>query len=306
MTNLLTISSHVVHGYVGNKAIVFPLQCLGWEVDTINTVNFSNHTGYGIFDGTVLSCSLLKDLLKEQKINYLITGYIPNKELIDTIFEYLKLQNNRPFIYLMDPIMGDENQLYVDQSCVSSYRNLLTSGVIDIITPNQFELELLTDIPIKTLDDLILGIEKLKSFGIKFVVITSTTIKLNTDVSNKFIYCVISTGSNTKYFQIPLIDSYFTGVGDLFSGLLIDKLYRNFYSKTNCSQNDAIDALSISVNQVLSIMRQVLISTNEKGMKSGSVATIGELNIGNYELDIIDGKKFYASEECYYECRELS
>lgn len=306
MTNLLTISSHVVHGYVGNKAIVFPLQCLGWEVDTINTVNFSNHTGYGIFDGTVLSCSLLRELLEGQTMDFLITGYIPNKELIDTIYEYFKSHNNKPFIYLMDPIMGDENQLYVDSSCIDSYRNLLTLGLIDIITPNQFELELLTGVPIKTLDDLLLGIEKIKSFGIKFVIITSTTINLTSDVSKNFIYCVISTGSSTKYFQIPLIDSYFTGVGDLFSGLLIDKLYKNYYAKNlKSSQDDAMEALSISVNQVLSIMHEVLKSTNEKGMKSGSLATIGDLNIGNYELDLINSKKFYDSEECHYKCFDL-
>ena len=43
---VLSLQSHVVHGYVGNKAAVFPLQLLGFEVDVVNTVQFSNHTGY--------------------------------------------------------------------------------------------------------------------------------------------------------------------------------------------------------------------------------------------------------------------
>lgn len=42
---VLSIQSHVVHGYVGNKAATFPLQLLGFEVDALNTVQFSNHTG---------------------------------------------------------------------------------------------------------------------------------------------------------------------------------------------------------------------------------------------------------------------
>jgi len=29
----------------GNKAATFPLQLLGWDVDVVNTVQFSNHTG---------------------------------------------------------------------------------------------------------------------------------------------------------------------------------------------------------------------------------------------------------------------
>ena len=43
---VLSIQSHVVSGYVGNKAAVFPLQLLGFDVDFINSVQFSNHTGY--------------------------------------------------------------------------------------------------------------------------------------------------------------------------------------------------------------------------------------------------------------------
>ncbi len=45
MRHVLSIQSHVVSGYVGNKAATFPLQLLGYDVDAINTVQFSNHTG---------------------------------------------------------------------------------------------------------------------------------------------------------------------------------------------------------------------------------------------------------------------
>lgn len=42
---VLSIQSHVVHGYVGSKCAVFPLQLLGLEVDPVHSVQFSNHTG---------------------------------------------------------------------------------------------------------------------------------------------------------------------------------------------------------------------------------------------------------------------
>lgn len=42
---VLSIQSHVVWGYVGNKAATFPLQVLGYDVDAVNSVQFSNHTG---------------------------------------------------------------------------------------------------------------------------------------------------------------------------------------------------------------------------------------------------------------------
>jgi hypothetical protein len=43
---VLSIQSHVVSGYVGNKAAVFPLQVLGYDVDVINSVHFSVSYGY--------------------------------------------------------------------------------------------------------------------------------------------------------------------------------------------------------------------------------------------------------------------
>ena len=42
---VLSVQSSVVHGYVGNKSSVFPLQLHGFDVDPINTVQLSNHTG---------------------------------------------------------------------------------------------------------------------------------------------------------------------------------------------------------------------------------------------------------------------
>lgn len=42
---LFSIQSHVVRGYVGNKCSVFTLQLLGFDVDPVNSVQFSNHTG---------------------------------------------------------------------------------------------------------------------------------------------------------------------------------------------------------------------------------------------------------------------
>jgi pyridoxine kinase len=36
---VLSIQSHVVFGYVGGKAAVFPLQCLGYDVDVCAFLN---------------------------------------------------------------------------------------------------------------------------------------------------------------------------------------------------------------------------------------------------------------------------
>ena len=72
LRRVLSIQSHVVHGYVGNRAAVLPLQLLGVEADVLNTVQYSNHVGYGSFAGEKLSGEQLWELLRGMHANGLL------------------------------------------------------------------------------------------------------------------------------------------------------------------------------------------------------------------------------------------
>ena len=94
---VLSIQSHVVHGYVGNKAAVFPLQLLGFDVDVINSVQFSNHTGYDQkWEGDVLNGGQLDSLLDGLERNdllkntqHLLTGYIGSESFLRSVIRVL-------------------------------------------------------------------------------------------------------------------------------------------------------------------------------------------------------------------------
>jgi pyridoxal/pyridoxine/pyridoxamine kinase len=58
-----------VTGCVGNRAAVFPLQTLGFNADFINTVQFSNHTGYPVFKGSHASREQLQLLVDGLEAN---------------------------------------------------------------------------------------------------------------------------------------------------------------------------------------------------------------------------------------------
>ena len=66
-----------------NSIFTTPLkifQLLGFEVDFINTVQFSNHTGYPLWKGQVLGCAEIEELydgLKQNDVihyDYVLTG----------------------------------------------------------------------------------------------------------------------------------------------------------------------------------------------------------------------------------------
>ena len=61
---ILSISSRVVYGYVGNSAMVPALQHLGLTVWPVDTVVFSNHPGHGQFRGEVRDPAALAALLR--------------------------------------------------------------------------------------------------------------------------------------------------------------------------------------------------------------------------------------------------
>ncbi|MBZ3871429.1 Pyridoxal kinase [Sciurus carolinensis] len=152
---VLSIQSHVVRGYVGNRAATFPLQVLGFEIDAVNSVQFSNHTGYTHWKGQVLNAQELHELYAGLKLNgvnkydYVLTGYTRDKSflaMVVDIVQELKQQNSK-LVYVCDPVMGDkwngEGSMYVPEDLLPVYREKVVP-VADIITPNQFEAELLS------------------------------------------------------------------------------------------------------------------------------------------------------------------
>ena len=111
---VLSVQSHVVSGYVGNRAAVFPLQILGFDCDSINTVQFSNHTGYPLFKGTVTSGDQLIEIANGLKSNmlldydYLLTGYIGSESFLDSVLDLLGMIEsfNSNVRYICDPVLG--------------------------------------------------------------------------------------------------------------------------------------------------------------------------------------------------------
>lgn len=229
---VLSIQSHTVQGYVGNKAAVFPLQLLGFDVDPINSVQFSNHTGYPSFKGHVLDGEQLWTLIEGLEANdllfytHLLTGYIGSLSFLDTILQVLdKLRQVNPnLIYVCDPVMGDEGRLYIKPELVPVYREKVIP-LASLITPNSFEAELLTGIKLVTEADALQAFDILHKAGPSKVVITS--MDLNGDLAILGSERINGAqGFHQFSIKVPKLPSYFTGTGDLMTALLLGWTYR--------------------------------------------------------------------------------
>lgn len=187
---VLSIQSHVASGYVGNKAAVFPLQLLEFEVDVINSVQFSNHTGYPCgWEGEVLDGTMLERLVagmerngllssddpdSDDGIGNILTGYIGSESFLGAVVSVVrKLKSlNVRCRYICDPVLGDMGKFYVPKELVDIYRRDILP-LADVITPNQFEIEQLTGIKILTIGDAHRACCTLHDAGVSLVLITS-------------------------------------------------------------------------------------------------------------------------------------
>ncbi|XP_011300369.1 pyridoxal kinase [Fopius arisanus] len=255
--HVLSIQSHVVYGYCGNKCATFPLQLLGFEVDAINSVQFSNHTGYKVVKGEILTDEHLGQLTEGLAANdldhysHLLTGYVGSASFLRKIGQLVPIlrKKNPKLVYVCDPVLGDNGKTYVPDELIEIYKTEIVP-LADIVTPNQFEFELLTDVKIGTFDDVERAIKKLHQIGPKIVAVTS--IELNDRL--------LSVMSNAKdgtiiTMDIPKIPTNYTGSGDLFAAL--------FLAHSHLQQD-----LKIALEKTVNSLHSVLLRTHEYRSKA--------------------------------------
>ncbi|XP_076662279.1 pyridoxal kinase isoform X2 [Halictus rubicundus] len=280
---ILSIQSHVVSGYVGNKSAIFPLQLLGFEVDAINSVQLSNHTGYKVFKGQVLNdadLGTLMDGLAQNNLDnytYLLTGYVGSASFLKRIAGVVRAlkQKNPNLIYVCDPVMGDNGQMYVPEELKEIYKTEIVP-LADIIVPNQYELELLTDIKTNTIEEVRTAIKVLHKEGPHTVAVSSA------EIGNK-LTAICSTVKDNKVIKIdiPKIPASFTGSGDLFAALFLAHTYL---------QDNVKDTIEKTVNS----LHNVLLKTYEYSKECNDEESVPAQKI---ELRLIQSKTCIESPE---------
>ncbi|KAF3055718.1 putative pyridoxal kinase C6F6.11c [Daldinia childiae] len=244
-TSVLAVASHVVSGNVGNKIAVFALQSMGCDVSAMNTVQFSNHTGYKQWKGTRVSAQEITDLWEGLKQSYLdnfdmmLSGYVPGAAAVEAVGNIgkelkhkSKAQKPGSFFWVLDPVMGDNGRLYVAEDVVPAYKNLIQYA--DLILPNQFEAELLSGVKITDFASLENAIRVLhQDFGVPHIVITSVSLpSANSSPSTETTRTMSVVGSTMtsdrqpRLFRItfPVFECYFSGTGDMFAALMVARM----------------------------------------------------------------------------------
>ncbi|PVX33017.1 pyridoxal kinase [Pasteurella langaaensis DSM 22999] len=270
MKNVLSIQSHVVFGYAGNKSATFPMQLNGIDVWALNTVQFSNHTQYGKWTGMVIPHQQIPEIVNGieaigelKNCDAVISGYIGSADQVDEIikaFHQVKTHNKNA-LYLCDPVMGSEEKGCVVADGVREKLIDIALPHADIITPNLFELQQLSGLEVSNFEQAINAVQHLLGKGPKMVVVKH--LGSAGKYQGKF-DMLLGTQNGVWLLSRPLYPFAKdpVGVGDLTAGLFLANLLNGK------SELEAFERMGNAVNEVMEITHK----------------------LGSYELQLIEAR----------------
>lgn len=229
MSRILTISSWVARGHVGNAATTFPLMRRGHEVVALPTVVLAHHPGHApnparaeIPDIAAMGRDILGSPAPHP-VDAILVGYLANPaQAVAAAGIVARARAMTPGLpLLLDPVAGDAGRLYVSAQILDDIRTHLLP-VADIVTPNVTELVALMDAD-RTERAPELGdaeiVHLARRLGPPTIVVTSAPPRRPDRMAN----LVVTPGSVTR-IETPRVDVHVHGTGDLLAGLILSGL----------------------------------------------------------------------------------
>ncbi|WP_462378843.1 pyridoxal kinase PdxY [Pseudomonas sp. Marseille-QA0892] len=233
---VLSIQSHVAYGHVGNSAAVLPLQLLGIQPVTVNTVQFSNHTGYGEFKGQVFPPEHINDVLDGlrargvlARCSAVLSGYLGDAAIGEVILSVVQeIRRQRPdALYLCDPVMGDVGRGVFVRPGIPEFLRRRGLGEASVITPNHYEFELLHGETVATTEEAISAARGLIGSTVRLGPSTIVITSLRTpDLPDDKLSTLVVTATEAWIVQTPYVDlqPLPNGMGDVFSAVLLGRM----------------------------------------------------------------------------------
>jgi pyridoxine kinase len=222
---IMSIQSSVAYGHVGNSAAVFPLQRIGVEVWPVNTVHFSNHTGYGSWRGMVLPAEEVAEVIlgiEERGVlhecNGVLSGYMGDASLGEVILDALeRVKCASPAAsYCCDPVLGDVGRGFFVRAGIPEFLRDRAVPAATIVTPNQFELEYLANRPVTNLESALAAVGLIMAAGPKVVLVTSLR---RVDAPDDRIEMLAVEEDRAYVVETPVLPLAVNGAGDMTAAL---------------------------------------------------------------------------------------
>lgn len=227
MTAVLSIQSHVAYGHVGNSSAVFPLQRLGIEVWPVHTVQFSNHTGYGVWKGRVFDGQAVEEVVEgiaEREVlggcDAVLSGYLGSADIGHAVVGTVARVRaaNPAAVYCCDPVIGDVGRGVFVRPGIPEFMREVAVPAADLVTPNHYELDLLSGTTTKSLQSVKDAVAAVQALGPRVVLTTSLDAE---DTPADAVDLLASEGGRHWRVRTPRLDVAVNGAGDAIAALFL-------------------------------------------------------------------------------------
>lgn len=221
---VISISSHVVRGSVGNRAAVFALETLGYPVWALPTVVLPWHPGHGRSTRMAFSeaefDSAIDDLMRApwlDEVSAVLSGYLANPAQARSIARLVEgLRARKPdLFYACDPVMGDLGGLYVPEETAVAIRDVLIP-LASLATPNRYELAWMAG---AALDTNAAIMDAALALGPARMLVTSAVPMMAGGTGNLYL-----SGRTALLSENRLVDNAPNGLGDLTTAVFLARL----------------------------------------------------------------------------------
>jgi pyridoxine kinase len=227
VVSVLSIQSHVAYGHVGNSAAVFPLQRLGVQVWPVHTVQFSNHTGYGQWTGRVFDGQAIEEIvdgIADRGVlpgcDAVLSGYLGSADIGHAVAQTVARVRaaNPDAVYCCDPVIGDIGRGVFVRPGIEELMREVAVPAADIVTPNHFELDLLSGTTTTSLDAVKDAVAAVQGLGPRVVLTTSL---VTDDTPEDAVDLLASQGGRHWRVRTPLLGLSVNGAGDAIAALFL-------------------------------------------------------------------------------------
>lgn len=230
--DVVSIQSQVIYGRVGNNVAVPTLRQHGLTVAAVPTVLLSNNPQYPTVHGGALPADWLDGFLADldrrgalKAIRAVLIGYLGNAGQAFVIARWLRrlLQQHPDILVIVDPVIGDlDVGTYVDPDLVRAYPQTLLPLATGL-TPNGYELSLLTGLPADTQEEAAHAARSLLKGRTQWLIATSAA-PLSWHAGQIGLLQVRRNPHSAVLLNHPRVDCAAKGTGDLFAATLLARL----------------------------------------------------------------------------------
>lgn len=203
------------------------LSVMGVQPCPVPTAVLTNQTGFKHYHCVDMTEHInhYADIWKKNNESFdgIYSGYVANNQQVDIISDFIKAFRKSNTKILVDPVMGDNGQMYSTYTTDTCKKMCELAKTADIITPNLTELCIIAGVDYNELtqkSDDCNYFEMLSEIAKKVIAHQEQNIVVTGILKDNYIYNAVFSKDNNTFVKSEAYGYSFSGTGDLFASIL--------------------------------------------------------------------------------------